>query len=63
MNNCQDTFSSFCILDKSIDNPQSGYKATSSASGEQTNQIYSEQEKTLTPGVGKLTNSAVFCCN
>lgn len=63
MNNCQGTFFSFCNLDKSTDSPHSSYKATSSASGEQTNQIYSEQEKTLTPGVGKLTNSAAFRCN
>lgn len=53
MNNCQDTFF-FRFLDKSTDSSYSGYKATYFASGEQINQIYSEQEKTLTPGAGKV---------
>ena len=63
MYNCQGTFFSFCILDKSADGPHSGYIASSSASGEQTNQIYSEQDKTQVSYVGMLAISAVFCCN
>lgn len=63
MNKFQSTFFSFYISGRSTDSPHSGYKATSSARHEQTNQIYWEQEKTLSPGAGKLTNSAVFRCN